>query len=346
MWRVLVFLLVLSQGAFAKPAVEVLKAEFEKALNEVKSLQAEIRKKQAKLDASLRKVEKLMEAVSVSEDGKGAKVSSLHIEGKQRFVGYKELITFPTTGPGGNAIGAYGSDENSFDDGLRIDSNHNLALVIDEQSSGTGDFVVSKDSPTGVLFTVKNNGNVGIGTTNPRAKLDVSGGSNFKGGRHYFQDEENKELVRVGAAWGIPGIYSVHGDIVLGVETNQKAFIGKYGNFMTVYGDGNVDVTGDVKAKKITETSDERLKQNIQPLVSSLAKLAQLRGVSFKWKDEPQDNQIGLVAQEVEKILPEIVSTDSKGYKSIAYGKLTAVLLEAIKEQQQQIEELKGMIKP
>jgi len=51
---------------------------------------------------------------------------------------------------------------------------------------------------------------------------------------------------------------------------------------------------------------------------------------------------MGLVAQEVEKILPEIVSTDSEGYKSIAYGKLTAVLLEAIKELQQQVEELKG----
>ena len=109
---------------------------------------------------------------------------------------------------------------------------------------------------------------------------------------------------------------------------------------------GEVNVRESLKAKTITETSDERLKKNIQPLASSLAKLAQLRGVSFKWKDEPQDNQIGLVAQEVEKILPEIVSTDSEGYKSIAYGKLTAVLLEAIKEQQQQIEELKGMIKP
>ncbi len=69
MWRFLVFLLVLSQGVFAGSAVEGLKAEFEKALDEVKSLQADIRNKQKKLDASLRKVEKLMEAVNVSEDG-------------------------------------------------------------------------------------------------------------------------------------------------------------------------------------------------------------------------------------------------------------------------------------
>ncbi len=50
----------------------------------------------------------------------------------------------------------------------------------------------------------------------------------------------------------------------------------------------------------------------------------------------PKDKQIGLIAQEVEKVFPELVSTDSEGYKSIAYGKLTAVLIEAIKELQQQ----------
>jgi hypothetical protein len=114
---------------------------------------------------------------------------------------------------------------------------------------------------------------------------------------------------------------------------------GKWRSYLTV-DRGSMHVAGKVHAKEFVQSSDKRLKQNIQPLVSSLAKLAQLRGVSFKWKDEPQDNQIGLVAQEVEKILPEIVSTDSEGYKSIAYGKLTAVLLEAIKEQQQQIDEL------
>ncbi len=76
--------------------------------------------------------------------------------------------------------------------------------------------------------------------------------------------------------------------------------------------------------------------------------LRELRGINFNWKDDAQntDIQIGLIAQEVEKVLPELVSTDSEGYKSIAYGKLTAVLVEAIKEQQRQIEALKGMIKP
>ncbi|MDM8557634.1 tail fiber domain-containing protein [Candidatus Parabeggiatoa sp. HSG14] len=109
---------------------------------------------------------------------------------------------------------------------------------------------------------------------------------------------------------------------------------------------GNADVRGNIQAKNFQYTSDQRHKQNIQTIRDSLTKLAQLRGVSFNWKDNPKEKQIGLVAQEVEKIFPELVSTDNKGYKSIDYGKFTAVLLEGFKEQQLQIEELKSMVKP
>jgi hypothetical protein len=75
--------------------------------------------------------------------------------------------------------------------------------------------------------------------------------------------------------------------------------------------------------------SDQRHKQNIRPVENALTKRQGLRGVSFNWKDNAQDadTQIGLIAQEVEKVLPELVSTDSDGYKSIAYGKLTASIV-------------------
>ncbi len=106
-----------------------------------------------------------------------------------------------------------------------------------------------------------------------------------------------------------------------------------------------LDVAGTIRGNNVSP-SDQRLKQNIQPLENSLAKVDQLRGVSFEWKDKAQDagTQIGMIAQEVETVLPELVSTDSEGYKSLAYDKMTAVLLEAVKELKAQNDALKAIV--
>ena len=76
------------------------------------------------------------------------------------------------------------------------------------------------------------------------------------------------------------------------------------------------------------------------PLTFSLDKVSSLRGVSYEWdrvsfpdRNFPEGKQIGLIAQEVEDIIPEVVSTDNEGYKSLAYDRLVAVLVEAVKEQ-------------
>ena len=82
--------------------------------------------------------------------------------------------------------------------------------------------------------------------------------------------------------------------------------------------------------------SDRTLKENIQPLQSSLDKIISVEGVEYDWKD-PQKyghrHQIGLIAQDLEKIYPEVVVTDHKtGLKSVAYDHLIAPVIEAIKE--------------
>ena len=88
--------------------------------------------------------------------------------------------------------------------------------------------------------------------------------------------------------------------------------------------------------------SDIRLKTNITPLTDILPKLDNISAVGFNWKNGADTkHQIGFIAQEVEKIFPELVFTDDKGYKSIDYSKFSAILLGAVKEQQKQIEELK-----
>ncbi len=93
------------------------------------------------------------------------------------------------------------------------------------------------------------------------------------------------------------------------------------------------------------DLSDARFKTNISELSGALGKVESLRGVSFDWKkdqhpelDLPSGRQIGLIAQEVEKVVPEVVSSDENGTRSVAYGSLVPVLIEAVKEQQKQIE--------
>ena len=95
-------------------------------------------------------------------------------------------------------------------------------------------------------------------------------------------------------------------------------------------------VIGRFKSDGINETSDIRLKKNIQPIADALTKVMLLQGVTYEWNREGMEEgtQLGLIAQEVEKILPEIVDTDNEGYKSIQYSVMVALLIEAIKEQQ------------
>ena len=95
--------------------------------------------------------------------------------------------------------------------------------------------------------------------------------------------------------------------------------------------------------------SDIRWKQNIVPLQSSLDKVMQLKPVNFDWRaNEFPDlhfsngTQIGFIAQDVEKIIPELVTTDNNGYKGLSYERITPVLAGAIQEQQSEISMLKA----
>ncbi len=99
--------------------------------------------------------------------------------------------------------------------------------------------------------------------------------------------------------------------------------------------EGNLTVTGDVTATSFTATSDVRLKKQIKPLENSLEKICALQGVEFEFiNDLIQRKNIGFIAQDIEKIIPQVVSTSEKGdqYKSVAYGNIVALLVEAIKE--------------
>ena len=87
--------------------------------------------------------------------------------------------------------------------------------------------------------------------------------------------------------------------------------------------------------------SDMRLKENIVPLAGSLDKIGRLTGVNFNFKSHPGEKRLGFLAQEVETVVPEIVRTQPDGMKSVDYPSLTALLIEGMKEQQQEINTLR-----
>ena len=115
----------------------------------------------------------------------------------------------------------------------------------------------------------------------------------------------------------------------VGVYATQAGRVDLY-NGASLYVPGNI-----TSGSFIYNSSDRNLKKNIETIQNPLEKIMQLRGVTFNWKKDNTPN-IGLVAQEVEQVFPELV-TGTEGNKSVAYSNLVAPLIEAVKTQQQEI---------
>ncbi len=100
-----------------------------------------------------------------------------------------------------------------------------------------------------------------------------------------------------------------------------------------------LNVAGAISCTNLTQTSDARFKTNVTGIENALGSILDLRGVTFEWdcgatdRNFPAGRQIGFIAQEVEEVLPEIVTTDSNGSKSVAYANVVPVLVEALKAQ-------------
>ena len=105
----------------------------------------------------------------------------------------------------------------------------------------------------------------------------------------------------------------------------------------TMFVDGLISASGDIIA---FASSDERLKDNISPIDDALNKLNQIGGYEFDWNSDSEHSghDVGVIAQEIEKVLPELVVDRKDGYKAVRYDKIVALLINAIKEQQLQID--------
>jgi hypothetical protein len=152
--------------------------------------------------------------------------------------------------------------------------------------------------------------------------------------------------------FGIGGISGSYFRKIPNVGNDGVMEIGRYIDFHSTNADtsdftyridntsnGNLSFSGNITvAGTVTANSDEKLKENVQTIENALDKVKNLRGVEYDRKDSGE-HQIGVIAQEVERIIPEVVYGDE--IKSVAYGNLVGLLIEAIKDQQNEIDELK-----
>ena len=241
----------------------------------------------------------------------------------------------------GGVLASFGSDFSNHDSGLELvtdDPNINFGTY-------SGNQTVAYDRTTltfhGDFFKIKNDH--GSGAATEVMTFD-------KGGR-------------IGLNKASP-LYGVHDSRASGVDSDWYLANGSIGVGTTPHStDGRCDITNIFTGLNFTSSSDARLKKDIKNIPSHLALnvVKQLQGVRFNWlekhetSDWPERHQdkkingvmdMGFIAQDVEKLLPEVVETneDNKGFKTIAYGKMVAILTEAIKEQQKQIDKLQKQI--
>ena len=262
------------------------------------------------------------------------------------------LLHSPLQSGQGNNVGLHIGLDNTFYTTARFINNENGDLII-----GTNKMDMIHLKPSNLY--------VGVNTANPFHSFSLMIGSNAVFTTPYdgfsVMTPNNPANSASGLVIGAnpstyfdKGIWNYdNGKIAIATNDLERVTITSTGDvgIGTTIPSQKLHVIGNILASGTITPSDIRYKKNIQPFNSSLQKLNQIRGVTytFKTSEFPQmgftdANQIGFIAQEVEKVFPELVVTDKNGYKSVDYAKITPVLVEAIKDQQKQISELNGKV--
>jgi len=190
---------------------------------------------------------------------------------------------------------------------------------------------------------------VGIGTANPTKKLDIRGGdvTIYGGVDGYNADSEEVRLwmgnnnAHIGAMFNYGLFFDPGNSAGKALMIRQTTGYVGINDITPSY---HLDVNGTIRATgDVIADSDIRLKSNINTITNAVDTVKSLRGTSYIKDDKPN---IGLIAQEVEEVMPFMVSTasDEMGTKSVNYQNMVALLIEAMKEQQEQIDELKKML--
>jgi len=196
--------------------------------------------------------------------------------------------------------------------------------------------VLTTSSPTfaGGTFTGTSL-TIGSATAATNVKLLLNGVASKAAGIEFQQSGTSQWYIGNGIASEDNNfeLYNSNGNMAMKIikSTNAITFI------------GNTTITGNLTISgTLTENSSLRYKENIEPIKYGLDKVLQMRGVTYNKKDNGV-KEIGVIAEEIYEVLPEVVLKNEEGeIDSVSYGRITAVLIEAIKDLKKEIEELKA----
>lgn len=186
--------------------------------------------------------------------------------------------------------------------------------------------------------------NIGIGIENPASKLHISSST---AGIFEIDGPGSLNILYVSASGNIGvGMITPNYDLDVSGSIRITGSLA-LGNITPSATNGRLDATNDIVAYS---TSDIRFKTNITPIQDSLLKLKSINGVEFDWIPNEKlhgytGHDVGVIAQELEKILPEVVTTRDSGYKAVKYEKIIPLLIEAIKELSKKVTELENSTK-
>lgn len=236
--------------------------------------------------------------------------------------------------------------------GRRAQAAHTGAFVFADASSNAP-FSTQADNQ----FVIRAANGVGINTNNPNEPLDVNGDAIVGSGAANTADGDGETLELRGpqASWHVGVETSTNPDFYVShTETQDGTFTIKRNGSIGI-GTSNpeedfaLDVNGSVRAESFVEFSDESLKTEIEPLGGALGLLSQVRPVRYAWTRESgrggvdRPREIGLLAQEVERVFPELVR-NAGGIRGLDYGRFSTVLLAAVKELDQENTLLRGQL--
>lgn len=218
-------------------------------------------------------------------------------------------------------------------------------------------WAIGGEPPTTALeaMTINNSGYVGINCNSPRYQLDVNGNLRQTGDLTFLMNEYTQ--VKRGLfiqAFSAPYNFTfwLFGSNGNGPLLSNTLYLYKYPSIgygtqiFNIYEydtNNTLYYNGNISAIDIFAFSDERLKENIITIDKPMEKIMQMRGVYFNKKDDASKTRnVGVIAQEIEDILPEVIHTsiESEHYKTVAYGNMTALLVEGMKAQQSTIHSL------